>query len=44
MASQRLLIAMAAQEDLKLFQVDIKNAYLNGEIVLETNVLDYLPY
>ena len=33
MTSQRILIALAAAEGLDLFQVDVKNAYLKGEIV-----------
>jgi hypothetical protein len=32
MTSQRILIALAAEEGLELFQVDVKNAYLKGEI------------
>jgi hypothetical protein len=32
MTSQRIVIATAAAEGLELFQIDIKNAYLNGEI------------
>ena len=32
MTSQRILIALAAAEGLDLFQVDVKNAYLKGEI------------
>jgi hypothetical protein len=32
MTSQRIVIATAAAEGLELFQIDVKNAYLNGEI------------
>jgi hypothetical protein len=32
MTSQRIVIATAAAKGLELFQIDIKNAYLNGEI------------
>ena len=32
MTSQRILIALAAAEGLELYQVDVKNAYLKGEI------------
>jgi hypothetical protein len=32
MTSQCIVIATAAAEGLELFQIDIKNAYLNGEI------------
>jgi hypothetical protein len=32
MTSQRIVIVTAAAEDLELFQIDIKNAYLNREI------------
>ena len=32
MTSQRILIALAAEERLKLFQVDVKNAFLKEEI------------
>jgi hypothetical protein len=38
LASSRLLIAMANRGDLELHQVDIKGAYLNGELT-ETEVL-----
>jgi hypothetical protein len=34
--SQHIVIAIAAAEGLELFQIDIKNAYLNGEI--DTNI------
>jgi hypothetical protein len=30
--SQRIVIATAAAKDLELFQIDVKNVYLNGEI------------
>jgi hypothetical protein len=32
MTSQRIVIATAAAEGLELFQIDVKNVYLNGEI------------
>jgi hypothetical protein len=32
MTSQRIVITTAAAEGLELFQIDIKNTYLNGEI------------
>jgi hypothetical protein len=32
MTSQRIVIATAAAKGLELFQIDVKNAYLNGEI------------
>jgi hypothetical protein len=32
MTSQRIVIATAAAEGLELFWIDVKNAYLNGEI------------
>jgi hypothetical protein len=32
MMSQRIVIATAAAEGLELFQIDVKNAYLNEEI------------
>jgi hypothetical protein len=32
MMSQRIVITTAVAEGLELFQIDIKNAYLNGEI------------
>jgi hypothetical protein len=32
MMSQCIVIATAAAEGLELFQIDVKNAYLNGEI------------
>jgi hypothetical protein len=32
MTSQRIVIATAAAKDLELFQIDVKNAYLNREI------------
>jgi hypothetical protein len=32
MTSQHIVIATAAAEGLELFQIDIKNVYLNGEI------------
>ena len=32
MTSQRILIALAAAEGRELYQVDVKNAYLKGEI------------
>ena len=32
MTSQRLLVSVAAHEDLALYQIDIDNAYLNGDI------------
>jgi hypothetical protein len=32
MTSQRIVIATAAAEGLELFQIDVKNAYLHGEI------------
>jgi hypothetical protein len=36
MTSQRIVIATTAAEGLELFQIDVKNAYLNGEI--DTNI------
>jgi hypothetical protein len=36
MMSQHIVIVTAAAKGLELFQIDIKNAYLNGEI--DTNI------
>jgi hypothetical protein len=35
MTSQRIVIATTAAEGLELFQIDVKNAYLNGEIDID---------
>jgi hypothetical protein len=36
MTSQHIVITTAAAEGLELFQIDVKNTYLNGEI--DTNI------